>query len=220
MSGTAERNGLDTVVFDLGGVLIDWEPRRVYRKLFSDEEEMERFLGTVATMEWHLEQDRGRTRKEATELLVGRYPHYREEIEAFYGRWDEMLGEGIPGSIRVLGELRERGYPLYALTNWSAETFPAARERYEFLDWFDHIVVSGELGLIKPDREIYDKLVERTGLDPARSVFVDDRAENVEAAEDLGFTGILFRDGEGLRGEMVRLGLLPDEGRKEATPDA
>lgn len=208
---SAAGDGPNTVVFDLGGVLIDWEPRRVYRKLFSDEEEMKHFLGTVATMEWHLEQDRGRTRKEATELLAGRYPHYRQEIEAFYGRWDEMFGEGIRESIEVLEELRGRGYPLYALTNWSAETFPAARERYGFLDWFDHIVVSGELGLIKPDREIYEELVRRTGLDPATTVFVDDRPENVEAAEKLGFTGILFEEPGELRGEMVRLGLLPED---------
>jgi 2-haloacid dehalogenase len=203
------RGGIETVVFDLGGVLIDWDPRRVYRGMFSDEEEMERFLGTVATMDWHLEQDRGRTIEEATEFLVDRHPHYREEIEAFYGRWDEMFGDGIEGSVEVLRELREEGYPLYALTNWSAETFPRARERYEFLGWFDDIVVSGELKLIKPDREIYDKLVEKTGLDPATTVFVDDRVENVEAAEKLGFVGIVFRDGDQLREEVTRLGLLP-----------
>jgi 2-haloacid dehalogenase len=206
---------LDTVVFDLGGVLIDWDPRRVYRTLFGDEGEMERFLGTVATMEWHLEQDRGRTLKEATEFLIDRHPRYRREIEAFYGRWDEMFGEGIEGSVEILGELRELGYPLYALTNWSAETFPRARERYGFLGWFDHIVVSGELKMIKPEREIYDALVERTGLDPMRTVFIDDRPENVRAAEELGFTGVVFRDAAELRGDLVGLGLLPavPEGR-------
>jgi 2-haloacid dehalogenase len=215
----ASGNGLETVVFDLGGVLIDWEPRRVYRTLFADEEEMERFLGTIATMEWHLEQDRGRTIEEATALLLSEHPRYGREIEAFYGRWDEMFGDGIEGSVEVLRELRDRGYPMYALTNWSAETFPRARDRFEFLGWFDHIVVSGELKTIKPEREIYEALVRRTGLDPTRTVFIDDRPENVRTAEDLGFTGIIFRGADELRKELGGLGLLSAE-RERRTSDA
>lgn len=199
---------VDTVVFDLGNVLIDWEPRYLYRKIFDSEEEMEDFLANVATLDWHLEQDRGRTIEQGKAVLTSRHPEYAREIEAFYGRWEEMFGVEIRGSVCVLRELRERGYALHALTNYSAETFPLARRQYGFLEWFDEIVVSGEEGIVKPDREIYDMLVERTGLDPAASVFVDDREENVRAAEDLGFTGIVFRGAERLRGEMVRLGLL------------
>jgi len=195
-------------VFDIGNVLIDWDPRYLYRKVFGDEEEMERFLATVTTHEWNLEQDRGRTMEEATAVLVSRHPEYVREIEAYYGRWEETFGGPIEGSVRVLRELRERGYPLYALTNWSAETFPLARAWYRFLDLFDEIVVSGEVGMIKPDREIYGFLVERTGLDPATSVFIDDSSANVRAAEALGFKGVLFEGAEGLREVLTSLGLL------------
>lgn len=198
------------MVFDLGGVLIDWDPRYLYRKIFASEEEMDEFLATVATPEWHIEQDRGRTMEEATALLIGRYPQYRSEIEAFYGRWGEMFGGPMEESVHVLRDVRERGLPLYALTNWSAEDFPLARQRWDFLDWFDDIVVSGEERVIKPDKEIYEVLVKRTGLDPATTVFVDDRQTNVRAAEDLGFTAIEFRDAARLRAELARLGVLPE----------
>lgn len=204
-------NAVDTVIFDVGNVLIDWEPRYLYRKIFSTESEVEEFLRDADILNWHQEQDRGRSLEEGTKVLVSRHPEYAREIEAFYERWEEMFGGEISGSVNVLRELRDRGYPLYALTNYSSETFPLARERYGSLEWFDDIVVSGEEGLVKPDREIYDLLIRRTGLDPASSVFVDDREENVRTAEDLGFTGIVFRDGEELREEMVRLGLLPAE---------
>ena len=198
-------------MFDIGNVLIDWNPRYLYRKIFADEEEMERFLGTVTTPEWHLEQDRGRSIDEGTTLLVSRHPEYAREIEAFYGRWEEMFGGPIEGSVRLLRELRERGYPLYALTNFSTETFPLARAWYQFLDLFDEIVVSGELGMVKPDPEIYGVLVKRTGLNPATSVFIDDSASNVRAAEALGFKGMLFEDAGGLRDNLTYLGLLHNE---------
>ncbi|HEX2729832.1 MAG TPA: HAD family phosphatase [Rubrobacteraceae bacterium] len=203
------RGGVETVVFDLGGVLIDWNPRYLYRKIFANEEEMEDFLTTVATMEWHLEQDRGRTTEEATALLLSRHPNYGREIEAYYGRWDEMFDAPLEGTVGVLRELRASGLPLYALTNWSAEVFPLARKQYEFLGWFDDIIVSGEERIIKPDRGIYDVLVQRTGLDPARTVFIDDSRPNVLAAEQLGFTGIEFRDASRLREELARLEVLP-----------
>ncbi len=198
-------------MFDIGNVLIDWNPRYLYRKIFADEEEMERFLGTVTTPEWHLEQDRGRSIDEGTTLLVSRHPEYAREIEAFYGRWEEMFGGPIEGSVRLLRELRERGYPLYALTNFSTETFPLARAWYQFLDLFDEIVVSGDLGMVKPDPEIYGVLVKRTGLNPATSVFIDDSASNVRAAEALGFKGMLFEDAGGLRDNLTYLGLLHNE---------
>lgn len=203
---------MTSVVFDLGGVLIDWDPRYLYRKVFSNEEEMEEFLATVATLEWHKEQDRGRTVSEATALLIEEHPRYRSEIEAFYGRWDEMFGAAMDGSERVLGEVRARGFPLYALTNWPAETFPMARERWEFLDWFDDIVVSGEERAAKPGREIFDVLVRRTGLNPAKTVFIDDSLENARAAGDLGFVALEFKDADGLRQDLTWLGVLPEAG--------
>lgn len=189
--------------------MIDWNPRYLYRKMFAHEEKIEDFLTTVATFEWHLEQDRGRTTKEGTALLLSQHPRYEREIEAYYGRWDEAFGGAIEGAVSVLRELRASGIPLYALTNWSAETFPLARQQYDFLEWFDDIVVSGEERMIKPDKEIYDVLVERTGLNPATTVFIDDSRPNVLAAEELGFTGVEFRGAGKLREELVRLGVLP-----------
>lgn len=208
---------METIVFDLGGVLIDWNPRYLYRGIFDTEEEMEDFLATVATMEWHLEQDRGRTIKEATGLLRSKYPKYEREIEAYYDRWDEMFGGPVEGTVDVLRELRDTGLPLYALTNWSAEVFPLAREQYEFLAWFDDIIVSGEERIIKPDKEIYDVLVQRTGLDPATAVFIDDSRPNVLAAEELGFTAIEFRDASSLREELTRLEVLPTAVERSGT---
>ena len=200
---------IETVVFDLGGVLIDWDPRYLYRKVFASEEEMDEFLATVATPEWHIEQDRGRTMEEATALLLERHPRYKPQIEAYYGRWEEMFGGPMQDSVDVLRDVREQGLPLYALTNWSAEDFPRARRRWEFFGWFDDIVVSGDERAIKPDREIYDVLVKRTGLNPATTVFIDDRLPNGRAAKDLGVVAVEFRDAASLREELVRLGVLP-----------
>lgn len=205
-----EASNIEAVVFDLGGVLIDWDPRHLYRKVFASEEEMDEFLATVATPEWHAEQDRGRELEEATALLRDQHPHYTAEIEAFYGRWEEMFGGAMEDSVGVLRDLRARKLPLYALTNWSAEAFPLARERWEFLGWFDDIVVSGEERLVKPDREIYDVLVRRTGLEPHKTVFIDDRESNVRAAGALGFVALPFRDAAGLRRDLERLGVLRD----------
>ena len=213
MGGTDGNRGVETVVFDIGNVLVDWNPRYLYRKMFSDEAEMEKFLETVVTHEWNREQDRGRTIEEANEHLISLHPHYETEIEAFYGRWGEMLGGPIEGSVEVLRELDESGYPLFALTNWSAETFPLSRELYPFLDTFDDIVVSGEVGLIKPDPEIFDLLTERTGLDPQTSVFIDDSIANVLTARHLGFEGVLFEGAGGLREDLSRLGVLGNGGQ-------
>ena len=209
--------GIRTVVFDLGGVLIDWDPRYLYRKVFSDKSEMEHFLNNIATKEWHLEQDRGRTMAEATKVLVSRHPEYEAEIRAFYDRWPEMFGGSIRGSVEILRELRDLGYPLHALTNYSAEAFVLAREDYDFLRWFDEIVVSGEEGMIKPDKNLYAVLVERTGLEPSTTVFIDDSPPNVAAARELGFTAIAFETPGQLREELAELGLLPEPPERKAS---
>ncbi len=206
-------------MFDLGGVLIDWNPRYLYRKVFADEGEMEDFLATVTTSEWHIEQDRGRKIEDATALLLSQYPQHEREIEAYYGRWDEMFGGPISGSVEVLREVSGTGLPLYALTNWSAEVFPLARRQYDFLEWFDDIIVSGEEQMIKPDREIYDVLISRTGLNPATTVFVDDSHPNILAAEDLGFTTIKFKDPDKLRRELARFEVLPTNSKGPMSND-
>ena len=199
-----------TVVFDLGGVLIDWDPRYLYRQLFDDPDEMESFLAEVTTAEWNAHQDAGRPWAEAIELLVAEHPERRELIEAFHARWPEMLAGEIPETVHVLGELRAAGVRLVALSNWSAEMFPIARERFDFLAWFEGIVISGDVGVNKPDRRIFELLMDRFGIEPAAALFIDDSAANVDAAAALGFHAIHFSDPTTLRVELARLGLLRD----------
>jgi 2-haloacid dehalogenase len=198
------------VVFDLGGVLVDWDPRYLYRQLFDDPDEMESFLAEVTTAEWNAHQDAGRPWAEAVELLVAEHPQRRELIEVFHRRWPEMLAGEIPGTVSVLADLRAAGVRLIALSNWSAETFPFARERFDFLAWFEGIVISADVGVNKPDRRIFDHLAEEFAIDPAAALFIDDSSANVDAAKALGFRVIQFTDATTLRRELVQLGLLPD----------
>jgi 2-haloacid dehalogenase len=197
-----------TVTFDLGGVLIDWNPRYLYQKLFDDDAEMERFLAEVTTQEWNAAQDAGRPWSEAVEVLSAKFPDHRDLIDAYRTRWPEMLGEAIHGTVAILDELRASGVRLYALSNWSAETFPVARERYPFLGWFDGIVISGEVGAAKPDVRIFQTLIDRHEIEPAETVFVDDNEPNVTAAGAMGFIAVRFHDAERLREDLVGLGLL------------
>lgn len=195
------------VVFDLGGVLIDWDPRYLYRKLIADPDEMERFLDEICTPAWNLEQDRGRSLDEATALLTNAYPEHAELIEAYYGRWTEMIGGVFSDSVEVLEDLTREGVPVHALSNWSAETFARVEPAYPFLGWFEHRVISGEIGLIKPDAEIYAHLEALTGLPPAAHCFVDDKEENVAAALARGWHGVVFRDPQWLRFDLRAQGL-------------
>jgi 2-haloacid dehalogenase len=196
------------VVFDLGGVLINWDPRHLYRQLFDDEEEMEQFLAEVTTAEWNAQQDAGRAVSEAVDELAARHPDRRELIAAYYDRWPEMLGGAIQGTVEILRELRERGVRVYALSNWSAETFPVARPMFPFLEWFDGIVISGEVRMVKPDPRIFAHVLERFGLEPGQTVFVDDNPENVRAAEGAGFVGIVFEGPQQLRVQLNKLELV------------
>lgn len=183
----------DTIVFDLGGVLIDWNPRYLYRKLMKSEAEVERFLTEVCTQAWNHEQDAGRSLAEATAWLVAQQPAWEAEIRAYYDRWEEMLGGPIHGTVELLESLRDGGrYRLYALTNWSAETFPTARRHYDFLNIFAGIVVSGEEKVAKPEARIYQILLDRYAIDPARAIYIDDSLANVQAAQQLGMEGIHF----------------------------
>ncbi len=200
----------DIVVFDLGGVLIEWNPRHLYRKLFAgDEAAMEEFLATVCTDEWNRGQDAGRSFAEGARLLKARHPEKAALIDAYGARFAEMMPGPISGTVAILAELRERGTPLYALTNFSAETYPAALARFEFLEWFRGVVVSGEIGVIKPSAEIFWALLDTHQIDPHRAVFIDDVPANVAAAAALGIHGIRFSTPEALRAELVALELLP-----------
>ena len=193
-------------VFDLGGVLIDWNPRHLYRKLFSDEATMETFLTDICNLAWNRAQDAGRPIAEGVRELQARHPAQAELIAAYYGRWPEMLGGPIEASVAILKELKAQGTPLYALTNWCRETFPIARARFDFLDWFDGIVVSGEEGLVKPDPRIFELLFARYGFSPAETVFIDDSAENAAAGAALGCHGMEFTSPDALKtglGELL-----------------
>jgi 2-haloacid dehalogenase len=196
-------------VFDLGGVLIDWDPRHLYRKLFpGDAAAMEDFLATVCTHEWNRGQDAGRSFAEGARLLQATHPDKAALIDAYGARFAEMMSGPIAGAVEILGELHRRGTPLYALSNWSAETYPAAQERFDFLGWFRGIVISGEVGVIKPDPRIYQIMLDRFAIDPASAVYIDDKAENAEAATRLGIHGIHFTDPAALRRALVEVGLL------------
>jgi 2-haloacid dehalogenase len=197
------------VVFDLGGVLIDWNPRHLYRKLFAgDEAAMEDFLANVCTASWNSQQDAGRTFAEACASLKSEHPSHAELIDAWIERQPEMVAGSIGGTVEILAELRGRKVPLYALSNWSAETFPIALKRFEFLHWFQGIVLSGEVRLLKPDPRIFHLFFKTHGIDPGEAIYIDDLKANVEAATALGMHGILFTDPASLRRELVKLGLL------------
>lgn len=209
---------MEAVVFDIGGVLVDWNPRYLYRKLLPDEPAVERFLAEVCTTAWNAEQDRGRPWAEAVASLTERFPDHAPLITAYHERWGEMLGGAIDGTVAVLRELRDAGVPLYALTNFSVEKFAQTRARFGFreacernqdrwLDWFDGIVVSGDERLVKPDLRIYQLLLDRYGLRPDSTVFVDDQPGNVTAARALGMAGLRFTDPDQLRADLVALDL-------------
>jgi 2-haloacid dehalogenase len=195
-------------IFDLGGVLLDWNPRHLYRKLFTDEAAMEHFLATVCTTEWNKRQDAGRSFADAVQELLPLHADKIELIEAFGKRFDEMIAGPIEGAVEILEELKSRGVPLYAISNWSAETFPPQLARFPFLLWFEGIVVSGHEGVIKPDPRIFRVLFDRYGIAPETAVFIDDVAANAAAASELGIHGVHFRSPEQLRRELVELCLL------------
>ena len=198
----------DAVVFDLGGVLIDWNPRHLYRKLFEDEAKMERFLSEVCSPVWNVTLDAGMSFDEGIAELLRRHPDEAHLIRAWKERWEEMLGGAIEGAVALLDELHAAGMPLYALTNWSAETFPIGRRHFPFLERFRDIVVSGQEKIVKPDPRIFELLVRRTGVAPERTVFIDDAERNVAAAARLGFRAVRFTDPESLRASLTALGAL------------
>jgi 2-haloacid dehalogenase len=200
---------MDTVLFDLGGVLIDWNPRYLYRPLFGgDDAAMEDFLARVCPPEWNHEMDEGKPFAVAVAERQRLFPEQAQLIAQWHAGWPQMLRDEIPGTVAILRELRSRDVRLFALTNWSAETFPMARPRFPFFDWFDGIVVSGEVGWIKPDARIYRHLLDRYGLQADDCLFIDDSAANVAGAEAVGIKGLHFTSPTQLRGDLTGLGLL------------
>jgi 2-haloacid dehalogenase len=204
--GAARRR---VVVFDLGGVLLQWNPRFLYRKLFDgDEAAMEHFLATVCSQEWNERQDAGRSFADAVAELLPLHADQARLIEAFGKRFGEMVPGAIDGTVDIVADLKRRNVPLYALSNWSAETFPPVRARFAFLEWFDGIVVSGEEGVMKPDPRIFRILLERYRITPEETVLIDDDPRNPVVAASLGMHGIHFQSPELLRSELRALGLV------------
>jgi 2-haloacid dehalogenase len=210
----AARNGsIDAVIFDLGGVLLDWNPRYLYRKLFDDEQAMERFLREVCTMTWHEANDRGVPFEVTCAQLAAEYPEHAEHIWAWGTRTEEMVGGPIDGTVEILRELRRQGsVRLFALTNMEAHTYPLRRERYDFLRWFEGTVVSSSEGVIKPDARIYRVLLERYGLQAGATLMIDDSPRNIEAARALGMPAVLFESPQALRRELEDAGVLAPSG--------
>jgi 2-haloacid dehalogenase len=196
------------VVFDIGNVLIHWDPRALYRKMFSSEDEVEWFLGHVCTADWNLEQDRGRSFEDAIAEATSRHPGHAEAIAAYHHRWHETVIGPIEGTVAILAELKAQGTPLYAITNWHQDKFRETRARFSFLDSFRDIVVSGDERLVKPDPAIYRLLLERNGLEASSCLFIDDSPKNVAGAEAVGMKAHHFTGPETLRAELMRAGLL------------
>jgi 2-haloacid dehalogenase len=200
---------MNTIIFDLGGVLIDWNPEYVFLKEFrGDREKMNWFFENICTSAWNEQQDAGHSLEQATRERIALFPEHERLIRMYYGEWEQMLGYELTGTVEILKKLHlSPDYTIYALTNWSGETFPVALQKFPFLSWFEGIVVSGDEKLVKPDPAIYKLLLERYGLDATTCVFIDDRADNVQAAVDLGFKGIQFSNDRQLRRELLGLNI-------------
>ena len=200
---------LKNIVFDLGAVLIDWNPMYVFKNEFDTPEELAYFFNEICTVDWNENQDAGYPLDQATEDLIARYPSYASKIRMFYDRWEEMLGDAIPGSVDVLRNCVENPeLKVLALTNWSAETFPIALRKFPFLQWFEGIVVSGEEKIRKPFLAIYKTLLSRYKLKAEETLFIDDNLRNIEAANSLGIRGLHFKSSEQLRQELNKLAII------------
>jgi 2-haloacid dehalogenase len=199
---------IDAVVFDVGGVLLDWDPRHLYRKLFDDEDQMNRFLAEVCTLEWHAAHDRGMPFAQSGAELAARHPEHAELIWAWGRRSEEMIAGPIDGTVAILRALIDRGIPCYALTNMEAETYPLRLARFEFMGWFDGTIVSGLEGAAKPDAVIFHRLLDRFSLRPATTLMIDDSARNLEAARGVGMRTVQFESPAALRRSLIELELL------------
>lgn len=196
------------IVFDIGNVLLRWDPRFLFTQYFENEEEMEWFLAHVCNHEWNLEQDRGRSFAEAVKLATAQYPDHAEAIAAYDTQWHQMIPHAIDGTVEIFSELVKRDAPVYAITNWNGDTFRETRDRFDFLSLFRDIVVSGDERIIKPDPAIFHLLAERNGLALSQSLFIDDSARNVAGAEAVGMKGHHFTSPRALRQALKTQGLL------------
>jgi len=200
---------IKAIIFDFGNVLLEWDPRYVYQRFFpADPEGMERFLKEVHFMEWNLLQDKGRPFTEGVAVLSQEFPHYSHLIQAYHDHWTDSVGESLAGSVEILKELKQTGYRLYGLSNWSAETFPRVRRKHDFFDLLDDMVISGEVGQIKPHPEIFQIMLDRIGKPAHECLFIDDAPANIQQAQKMGFATIHFQSPEQLRNALQQLEIL------------
>lgn len=201
---------IDTIVWDLGGVLIDWNPGYVFTdSYFGSAEKKQFFFEHVCTHDWNENQDAGYPLAKATDELVAEFPDWGKAIRDFYGRWEEMLGGPIEGNVEIFRQLKQNAsLKFYALTNWSAELFPIAMQRYDFLKWFDGILVSGAEKTRKPFPEIYELLINRFSIEPAQALFIDDNSRNIDAAQEFGFKTIHYLNVDQLNKELKAVDVL------------
>ena len=198
---------IKNIIFDIGAVLIDWNPRHYYRQIMKNDAEVEKFLTEICTFEWNHSLDLGRPWEDARHELVSKYPEYTKYIDAYWNNWLEMISEPIQGSVDILKSLKNMGFPVYALSNWNHITFQVALKEFDFLNIFDGRIVSGEVKLAKPDPRIYKLLLETFGLVPEESLFIDDRIDNVEVARKLGIKAVQFISPENLQDDLLIHGI-------------
>jgi 2-haloacid dehalogenase len=203
------QNSIKAIIFDFGGVLLNWEPRNLYRRYFPDQPQaMDDFLAKVDFYNWNAQQDKGRPFAEGIAELSARFPQYADLIQAYFENWEASITGAIEGTVDIFGKLKGKGYRLYGLSNWSAETFPRARQIYHFFDWFDDIILSGDVRLNKPDPAIFNLLLNKIRLSPSECLLIDDSQANIDSAKNLGFVTIHFTSPENLQTELQRLKIL------------
>jgi 2-haloacid dehalogenase len=201
-------NSIKAIIFDYGNVLLEWNPRHVYRRYFEDEESMERFLHEVNFMEWNAQQDRGRSFKEGVADHSRKFPQYAHLIQAYHDHWKDSIGVAYWETVEIMKQLKHAGFSLYGLSNWSAETFPYAREKYDFFDLLDDMVISGEVGHIKPHPEIFQILLQKIGRPAQECLFIDDALSNIQQANTMGFKTIHFVSSARLKDDLTKMGLI------------
>ena len=199
---------IKAIIFDFGGVLVDWNPHNLYRHFFDESRKIDEFLSEIQFSEWNLQQDKGRPFAEGVAELSARFPQHASLIRAYHEHWEDSIVGPIPGSVEILRALKAAGYGIYGLSNWSAETFPVAYRKYDFFELLDGYIISGDVRLVKPDPAIFELMIEKIGCLARECLLIDDSAKNIEAARQLGFETILFRSSDQLETELRKLGLL------------
>jgi 2-haloacid dehalogenase len=200
---------IKAIIFDYGNVLLEWNPRYVYQRYFPDDPEgIEDFLKEINFMDWNAHQDKGRSFAEGVAELSKQFPHHAHLIQAYHEHWVDSIGEAYWGTVEIMQQLKQKGYSIYGLSNWSAETFPYAREKYNFFDLFDDMVISGAVGYVKPEPEIFQILLNKIGRPAEECLFIDDSLPNIQQANTMGFKTIHFNSSTQLKETLLQMGLL------------